>query len=172
MEAEDEDFAMEGVELEESRRDAFAVFVSGKVVEGGGTIRSDLKVHGAVVFAGAVYQLIEAGHGALATLVNDEVAGDGEEPCFKAGLTVELSTADEDAHPDFLEEILGHFAVSGEVKEIADEAVLVADDELIEEAGIVALESLGDSKTLLPHLFTGGCGFQIGVVLDRDCCHG
>ncbi len=92
----------------------------------------------ALIFAGFAH-LIEGGHLALAREIDDKVAGDGEEPGIEAGFAVVLRAAEQDTHPGFLEEIFGGLAFAGEEEEIAQEAMLVGLDELIEEGGIVRL---------------------------------
>lgn len=114
---------------------------------------------GAVIIAGAFKEFVEAGHGALATVVNDEVTGDGKEPSVKTGFTVVLAAADENAHPDLLKEVFGEGTVVGEVEEIAEEPMLKARNQLVEELGILALEPGGNGQILLAlKLLSGLCG--------------
>ena len=148
VEAEDEDFAVVGLELEEDFGDLGGVFAGAELFEGGGAVDGDLEGAGVAVF-GAFAHLVEGGHGALAGEVDDEVAGDGEEPGVEAGLAVVLSAAQEDTHPGLLEEVFGDLALAGEEEEIAQEAVLVELDELVEDLGVLALEAARDGDVFL-----------------------
>ena len=65
-------------ELQERLGDAFAVFTAGQAVEGGGLLVRDLESHGPVVLDRAFKELVEAGQRALAPVVDDQVARDGE----------------------------------------------------------------------------------------------
>jgi hypothetical protein len=79
-----------------------------------------------------------------------------------------LAAANENAHPDLLKKVFGGFAVTGEEEQIAQQPVLVADDELIEQAGFLVLEPMGDGKTFLPRLFVGRGGGCFG----EECAYG
>ena len=146
MKAQGEDFTVVRLKQEQDGGNFCAVFAGGELVEGRGSIFGDFE--GALIFAGFAH-LIEGGHLALAREIDDEVAGDGEEPGIEAGFAVVLRAAKQDTHPGFLEEIFCGFAFAGEEEEIAQEAMLVGLDELIEEGGIVAFEAAGDGLIFL-----------------------
>jgi len=103
MEAEHQDLAIKRIELEKSGRDLFAVFDVRHTVKGTGLVVGNFECERTIIVAAAVKEFVEARHGSFTALVDDEIAGDGEEPGFKAGFAVELSTPGKDAHPDFLE---------------------------------------------------------------------
>ena len=102
METKNKDFAVEGIELQECGCDLFTIFDIGDQVEGAGIVVGHLEGEGAVVVATGFKKLVEAGHGAFAPLIDNEVPSDGEEPGLEAGFAVELAAASKDAHPDFL----------------------------------------------------------------------
>jgi len=153
MKSQDQDFTIESIKLKQGGCDLFAILDVGHSVEWAGLVVGDLKGQRTVVFAAGFKELIEAGHGALAALVDDEIACDGEKPCLKSRFAVELGTAGENAHPDFLEQIFGLLAVSSKEQEVTKKAMLEAHNELVQEAGVLTLKSFSDSKILLPYLF-------------------
>src|SRR5580658_5012733 len=157
MEAEHQHFAVQGVEPEQCPGDPLAVFEVGDAVKGSGLAVLGLEAHGTIVVMVALKELIEAAGGALAALVDDQVARDGEQPGLKPRLPVELAAAHEYAHPDLLKKIFGHLSMSCEIKKIAQQAVLVADDQLVEQPGILTLEPLCNSQ-IFParQLISGG----------------
>ncbi len=108
-----------------------------EVVQGRGAVFGDLE--GPLVFA-AFAHFVKASHDALAGKVDHQVARDGENPGIEAGLAVVLRAAPQDANPDFLKEVFGHFALAGEEHQIAHQAVLVGFDELIEQLRVLALQ--------------------------------
>lgn len=154
VEAEDKNLAIERLDAHEGCGQAGSVFEAGVLLEGSGGVGGDLKLGGVVVLMGGFDDLVEAGHGAFAAEVDDQIAGNGEEPGVEACLGIELSTADENAHPDLLKEVFGLFSAASEVKQVTHEAVLELNDELVEQAGILTLESLGDGQALLVGEFT------------------
>src|SRR5581483_530300 len=103
-------------------------------------------------------QLVEAAGGPFAPLVDNQIAGDGEEPGFEPRLDIELTATDENPHPDLLEEVCGHLAVSGEKKQVAQQPVLIADDQLVEQACFLSFETVRDRQALLPGLLVLGTG--------------
>jgi len=144
-EAEDEDLAGVGFERVEDFVDLGAVFADLDLLEGGRIVNGELD--GAVVL-GAVRELVEADGGALAGEIDNEVAGDGEEPSVEAGFAVVLGAAEEDADPGLLEEVFGDLAVAGKEEEVTEEAMLVLLDEPVEEVGVLPLEAAGDGGVL------------------------
>jgi len=123
------------------------------VIEGRAAVAGNF--HGAVIAAGFA-ELFEAQHGALAAHVDDKIARDGEEPGVKARVAVELIAAQEHAHPGLLKEVFGLLAVAGEVEQVTQQAVLVAQDERVEQLRVVALEPLGHGG-----VFTLGLGCEL-----------
>ena len=90
------------------------VFEVADAVEGCGVVGCNFEAHGPIVVPGAFNELVEAVHGALTALVDYEVACDGKQPGFEAGLAIELATADQNAHPHFLKQIFSRFAIACE----------------------------------------------------------
>ncbi len=129
---------------------------------GVGSIVGNFKAHRAVVVASRLEKLVEARHGALAALIDHQVAGDGEEPGFKPRLPVELRATHQHPHPDLLKKVFGLFAVRGEIKQITHQTVLIADNQLIQQPGFLPFEAFGDGEVFLPNLFVG----------DRDGARG
>ena len=115
----------------------------------------------------AFAHLVEAGHGAFAGEIDDEVARDGEQPGVEAGLAVELRAAQQHADPGLLEEILRDLAVAGEEEQIAQQPVLKLFDQAIEQLGILALQALRDDEGICLGLGDGGSG----DVRDRHRSH-
>jgi hypothetical protein len=122
----------------------------------------DLKGEGPVVIATGFEKLIEAGHGALSALVDNEIARDGEEPGLESGLAVELGAARKNAHPDFLENVFGLFAIAGQEKKVAEKTVLEPYDELIKQGRIFAFKSFCYCEILLPDLLVCNRGSARG----------
>jgi hypothetical protein len=159
VEAENEHFAMKRVEREESFSDELAAFESGEMLERSFLLADHFE---RAFFVAGLAHFLEAGHGTAAAEIDDEVAGDGEEPGIEARIAVELSAAEEDTHPGFLEEVFGELAIAGEIEQIAQEAVLVLQNQLVKELGVMALEAFGDAGVFGPDL--------IGE-LERCCTH-
>ena len=162
MEAENQNLAIESVHLHHGYGDSLPIFAIGAAVEGSWLVIGDFKGHGPVVVVLAFEEFVKTRHGSFASLVDDQIASDGEEPCVKTRLTIELSTPDHDPHPDLLEEILSHLAVAGQIEEIAQEPMLEADDQLVEQACVLALEARCNGEALLPHgvVRNGGGGLR------------
>ncbi len=72
----------------------------------------------------------------LPPLVDHQVAGDGEEPRFEPRFAIELRTTHQHTHPDLLKKVFGHFTVRGQIKEITEQSVLIADNQLIQKPGL------------------------------------
>ena len=64
----------------------------------------------------------------------------------KRALPLYWAAAEEDAHPGLLEEVFGDFALAGEEEQVAQEAVLIELDEVIEELGVLALQAARDRR--------------------------
>jgi len=64
-----------------------------------------------------------------------------------------------DADPGFLEKIFGALLVCGDVNEIAEQAILIKLDEVIEQVGIAALQAASD--------VLGARGHQVGKEQGR-----
>ena len=168
MESKDQHFAVERIELKQCSGDLFAIFDIGQAIEGAGLVVRDLKGKGAVVIAAGLEELVEAGHGALAALIDDQITRDGEKPGLESGFTVELGAPGQDAHPHFLEVIFSLFTITREEEEVAEETVLVANNELVKERRIFALKSFSYCEILLANLLVrdgGGTGGE-----DRANC--
>ena len=80
--------------------------------------------------------------------VDHQMAGDGEEPGFKFGFAVVLVAALEDADPGFLEKVFGALFVSGDVDEVAEQAVLILLDQAVEQIRVALLQAAGDGSWL------------------------
>ena len=153
MKAQHQDLPVERFHGEQRSRQPLAIFSAGELIERRGSIGWNLDGRWTIVVSGSLEHLIQAGHGAFAAQIDDQVAGHGEEPGIEARLAVELPAAHQNPHPDFLKEILGLFAVAGQVQEVAEQAMLIAHDQLVEQPGILALQPLGDSQTFLADQF-------------------
>ena len=77
-----------------------------------------------------------------------QVAGDGKEPGIEAGFAVVLGAAKQDAHPGLLEEVFGDFALAGQEEQVAQEAMLIELDEVVEEFGVLTLQATRDLRAL------------------------
>ena len=146
VEAQYQDFAAERIKSEQRLGDALAVFAHEAGVEGSGVAGGRLE--GALIVTGIAH-LFQACHGALAAHVDDQVAGDGEEPGIETGGAVVLATTLEHPHPGLLKKILGELAVAGEIEQIAEETVLIGEDEGIEELDVTLLEAARDGEVFL-----------------------
>jgi hypothetical protein len=69
-----------------------------------------------------------------------------------------LAPAYQYPHPDLLKEVLGHLPVAGQIKQVAQQPVLVANDQLVQQAGVLPLETRRYGEALLPHQLLIGCG--------------
>src|ERR1700722_15218881 len=87
VEAENEDLAVVGLELEQDLGDLGGVLAGLELLEGRGAVDGDGEGAGVRVFTGFAH-LVERGHSAFAGEVDDEVAGDGEQPGVEASLSV------------------------------------------------------------------------------------
>src|ERR1700679_1514190 len=116
---------MERIERQQSLRYALAAFTGYAKVKGRRLVSGHFKW--AVIFSGLAHCL-KAAHSPLPAHIDYQVARDGEEPGIKAGIAVELRAAHQHAHPGLLEKILGHLAVPCEVKQIAQQAMLILDN--------------------------------------------
>ena len=165
MKAEGEDLAVVRLELEKDFGDLGTVFAAGELLEWGRSVDGNFK--GPLVVAGFAH-LVERGHLALAGEIDDEVAGDGEEPGVEAGLAVVLGAAEQDAHPGLLKEVFGDLALAGEEEQVAQEAMLVELDEAVEESGVVALEAAGDGEVFCLER-RKACGFFVPGTHGQSC---
>src|SRR5579862_3775923 len=150
MEAQHQAFAIEHVDLQEHLGNAMTVFEAGKVIEGGGLGVGKLEAHGPVVVIRAFEEFVQAGDHALAAIVNDQVARNGEQPGIEARLAVKLPAADQYPHPDLLKEVFGQFAAAGQKEQVAQQTMLIADDQFVQQTGFLLLEPGGDGKVFLP----------------------
>jgi len=162
VESQNEDFSMQRLQSQQRVGDELAAFEGIEMVEGRLFLAGDLE--GAIIVA-VVAHFFEAGHGAAAAKIDDEVTRDGEEPGIEARLAVELGAAGEDTHPGFLEQVFGELAVAGEIEQIAQQAVLVLEDELVEDLRIVATEPLDDEVVFAMNLFRKlkGCRAHVNI---------
>jgi hypothetical protein len=158
MEPEHQHFAVQRVQPHQRGSNPLAVFKIRHPVEGRRLVVRDLEGHGPVVFAAALEQLIQAAHGPLAPQVDNQIARDGKQPGLKTRLAVELPAPHQNPHPDLLEQVLGHLAVPGQIQQIPHQPVLVADNQLIQQPGILALQAIGNGQALLPRQFLFGSG--------------
>src|SRR3954447_11579026 len=143
VKAQYQDFTAERVQSEERFGNPLAVLAHDAGIEGGGV--AGCRLEGAVIVA-CIGKLLEASHGALPAHVNDQVASDGEEPGIEAGGAVVLTAALEHPHPGLLKEIFGELAVAGEVEQIAEETMLIGEDEGVEELDIALLQAARDGE--------------------------
>jgi 23S rRNA (guanosine2251-2'-O)-methyltransferase len=153
VEAEDQHFAVEWFQRKQSFRHTLSILAGLVSLKGGGTLSCNVKR--TAVFACFAHGF-QAAHGALPPHIDDQVAGDSEQPCIEPGLAVELVAAFQHPHPGFLEDVFRHLTVPGEVQEVTQQAVLILDDELIQQLRIVALEALGNGRVLVEGLFGRG----------------
>ena len=148
LEAQDEDFAIDGGNFSQGGLNIFR-----------GLLRKDLVERGKIFFVGELERMLLLGIGegveALrfsgALPINDQVAGDGEEPGLEFGFAVVLVAAFEDADPGFLEKIFGALFVAGDVDEVAEQAVLILLDQAVEQVGVAALQAAGDGFGFIGH---------------------
>ena len=78
-----------------------------------------------------VAEILEAGHFFAARNIDNQVAGDGEQPGFEFGFGIVLMAAFEHANPGLLKKILGQFAIARKIDQIAQKPVLVLLDETV-----------------------------------------
>ena len=57
----------------------------------------------------------------------------------KARIAVELRATQEHAHPGFLEKVLGQLAIACEIEQVAQQPMLILENQLVQNAGVVAL---------------------------------
>jgi hypothetical protein len=74
---------------------------------------------------------------ALAREVDHQVARDGEQPGIEARLAVVLRAAQQHPHPGLLEEVFGDLALAGQEQQVAQQAVLIELDQLVEQFGVL-----------------------------------
>ena len=79
------------------------------------------------------------------------MARDGEEPGFEFRLAVVLVAALENADPRFLKKIFGAFFVSGDIHQVAEQAVLILLDQAVEQIGVALLEAARNSLRFIAH---------------------
>ena len=78
----------------------------------------------------------------LPQAVESEIAGDREQPRFKSGPTLILSSAGEHADPSLLRQIFNVFAAARKIDQISDQPVLKAIDHLADERGIIVTQTM------------------------------
>ena len=144
---------MQRIQLQQRPGNPLPVFKVLEVVEWSRIAIRYFKRHRTIVVAFALEKLIQTAHRPLAALIDKEVAGDGEKPCLKPRLAVILPTTHQNTHPDLLEEVLSLFAIAGQIEQIAEQTVLVTNDQLVQKPGILTLEPCGDCQAFLAHLF-------------------
>src|ERR1700722_3596005 len=164
MKAEYKHFAVQRFQRKQGFRYPLSILARLVGFKGGGTLGGH--VEGTAVFAGFAHSF-QAAHGALPPHIDDQVASDGEQPGIEPGLAVELVAALQHPHPGFLKNVFCHLPVPREVEEITEQAVLILDDELIEQLRIVALEALGNDSILAVGLVERGERSDTHVIL-RD----
>src|SRR5258708_11991539 len=76
---------------------------------------------------------------------------DGEEPSFKLRFAVILVAALENADPCLLEEILGALFVSGDVDQVAEQAVLILLDQAVKQIRVALLQAARDGLCFITH---------------------
>jgi 23S rRNA (guanosine2251-2'-O)-methyltransferase len=162
VEAEDQHFAVKRLQGKQSFGYPLSILARLIGLKGGGTLGGH--VEGTAVFACFAHGF-QAAHSALPPHVDDQVAGDGEQPGIESGLAIELIAALQYPHPGFLENIFCHLPVPGEVEEVTQQAMLILNDELIEQLRIVALEALGNDSVLVVGLIERGEGSYSHIIL-------
>src|SRR5215472_8054130 len=164
VEAEREHLAIARLQRQHDRGELSGILATLELLERRRAFLRDLER--ALIFA-ALAHLIERRHGALAREVDDEVAGDGEDPGVEAGFAVVLRSALEDTNPDLLEEVFGHLALVRQEHEIAHEAVLISLDQTIEQLRILPFQAASDRSVLtldLPDSFGSKSGGGLHVL--------
>src|SRR5205823_13888180 len=78
--------------------------------------------------------------------VDPEVARNRKAPCVQPCCAVILGSSQENPHPALLEEILRNLALACHEKEITHETMLIALNQLIEQFGILPLQSVSDCR--------------------------
>ena len=141
LEAKDEGFAINGFEGGEGLGEAVGVLGARGLLERRGCGRDG----GWDVLLGIVVILgVEREDAAFAQGVDGEVAGDGEEPGFEAGLAVVGASALEHTEPGFLHQVIDQVAAADYIDEVADEAVLILRDECVEKSDIPMTQAARD----------------------------
>src|SRR5580704_12366277 len=86
--------------------------------------------------------------------------GDGKKPGAEFVLAVVLMAAFEDSNPGFLEKVFGQFAMSGEVSQITQQAMLILLDQTVEQIRIATAKTTSDYAGLGLHPIheIAGCG--------------
>ena len=135
METEQQHFAIVRGDFQERELNGLLVFARNQKLQGGGGAFVGW-LEGLIGFG--IAKLVQAGEFLATRGVDDQVAGDGEEPGFKFGIGIVLMAALKDANPGFLEEVFGERRIAGEEEQITIEALLVLLDEAIEKVGIAA----------------------------------
>src|SRR6266852_5717674 len=88
----------------------------------------------------------------LGTLpIDNQMPRDGEEPSFKFGFAVVLVAALENADPGLLEKILGALFVSGDVDQVAEQAVLILLNQAVEQIRVALLQAARDGLGFIAH---------------------
>jgi hypothetical protein len=77
--------------------------------------------------------------------------GDGKKPGAEFVLAVVLMAAFEDSNPGFLEKVFSQLAVSGEVGQIAQQAMLILLDQTVEQIRVATAKTTSDGAGLGLH---------------------
>src|SRR5271166_1314320 len=123
-----------------------------------GVVGRHFKCHCPVVVANPVDQLIQAVHGALAPLVDHQIARNGKQPGLKSRLAVKLSAAHQHPHPDFLKQVFGKLPIPGQEEQVAQQPVLIAHNQLIQQPCLAPFQPFGNGKAFPPSLLVGSYG--------------
>src|SRR5688572_7480162 len=81
-------------------------------------------------------------------MVQHQVARDGDQPGFELEAAVVLRASLQHAQPRLLEDVLGQLAVSAEMKQVAKKAMLVLEDQSVQQLGIAPPQPARDLRPL------------------------
>jgi hypothetical protein len=149
------------IQLQQRSGNPLAVFDIRQAVKRSRLTVGNFKGHWPIIVAAALKKLIQAAHGPLAALVDQQIARNGKQPCLKPRLTVVLPATDEHAHPNFLEQVLCLVPIPSQIKQIPQQTVLVADDQFVHKTGILTLEPGGYGEILLLDLLIRSGGVAL-----------
>lgn len=129
------------------------------------------------IVVAAFTHFVQTGHRAAAPQIDHQITRDGKQPRVEARIAVELGAAQQHPHPRFLEKILGHLPIAGEIQQIPQQPVLILQDEFVQQLGIVPLQTRRDPGILPPNLLRklyGSCAhvmFTDGQLAAEDAGH-
>src|SRR5579883_584587 len=118
MEAENENLAMQSVELSQNSRNEKAFLIAGQLLERRRYFATDLK---RTIAFRLLLKGVEAGAHLLARSIDNEMTSDRKEPGFEFRLAVVLRSSFQHAHPRFLKKVFGQLAATGEIEQITQQ---------------------------------------------------